>query len=178
MFLFLSGVQVTPPLDSFFPTSTFTMLVFGPFLFFFLSFLDLSLASTSHTLVPRALQKLHRNVARQTHSLANDLRVALRSVLLPRAESNQHVIYCKSGNQAVFNNGNDAGTPPATGSTAAHSGSNTLNPSTSTRRPTGSVSSSATGGSSPTSSPNLPSSPWRLVNSYVSLTICPSRKSD
>lgn len=123
----------------------------------------------SHTLVHRAIQKVQDDAIRHTHSLANDLRVAFGSVLLPRADSTDqpnHVVYCKSGKQTVFGNGNtgssgnssSSGTASNTGSSGSTSttGAGSSRPATSTNV-----------GSSPTSVPTTPSL-WKLIESHVS----------
>jgi hypothetical protein len=121
------------------------MIASNAFIIYAVFLIDLSLASK--TLVPRVLNSLHQNAARQTHNLAQDLRVAFRSILVPRADADQHVVYCKPGKQA-----------PSGGGTSG-SGNATTSASGTSRPPT---STSSNAGSSPTAS----SSPWNLVNSY------------
>jgi hypothetical protein len=122
----------------------------------------------SHTLVHRAIQKVQDDAIRHTHSLANDLRVAFSSVLLPRADTDQlnHVVYCKSGKQAVFGNGNTGSSGNSSSSgTASHTGSSS---STSTISAGSSRPATSTNvGSSPTSVSTTPSL-WKLTESHVS----------
>jgi len=125
------------------------MIAVKSFIFYLVLLLDLSLAS--NTLVPGVLHSLHQNTARRTHNLAKDLRVAFRGILVPRADSREHVVYCKPGKQVHFGGGNNGGNTTATASISGisrHPASTSTNP-----------------GSSPTASV-LPSSPWKLVNTY------------
>jgi len=116
---------------------------------------DPSLAS--HTLIRRVSQ-LHRQAIRQSHSLAQDLRVAFGGILVPRADpsTTRHVVYCKPGKQTPL------GPSPVTGgnngtSTSTKSSGGGATGSTS-RRPT-----STKGSPGPSATP---SSPWNLVNSH------------
>jgi len=93
-------------------------------------------SSGRNTLVSRAVHDIHRRAVRHTHSLARDLRLVFRGLLIPRASSNlQPVVYCKRGDQA----------PLVTGGP-------------------GNATATATKSSSvPTATPT---SPWILANSY------------
>lgn len=129
--------------------------------------IDVSLAS--QTLVPGVLRSLHHKTIRRTHSLASDLRVAFRGILFPRAETSDHLVYCKSGNQAPFGGGSGTGAGGGTDgndqTTAGGSTRNSGSGSSTSRRPSSSISSTRTGTSpSPTVSA---SSLWKLTNSYV-----------
>lgn len=106
-------------------------------------------SSGRNTLVSRAVHDIHRRAVRHTHSLARDLRLVFRGLLIPRASSNlQPVVYCKRGDQA----------PLVSGGSGNASGL----PATATKS-----------GSVPTASAG---SPWILANSYVCqnglLTVC------
>jgi len=109
----------------------------------------------SHTLVQRAAHSIHQKAIRHTHNLAQDLRVAFGTMLVPRANVDQsdHVVYCKSGMQTPF------------GSSSSSGGN-----ATSAASPTGSTGASATtstkAGSSPTTTATTAASPWNLVESH------------
>jgi len=95
-------------------------------------------SSGRNTLVSRAVHDIHRRAVHHTHSLARDLRLVFRGLLIPRASSNlQPVVYCKRGDQSPFVHGNASSALPP---------------------PTATKSSSA-----PTASAT---SPWKLANSY------------
>ena len=129
-------------------TTFWTFLTYTFFLF------DLSLATKS--LVPRVLHGLHAHAARQTHSLARDLRVAFGGILAPRALAEQNVVYCKSAKQVPLSGGSLGN---ASASAPAPTGGGGASQST--------TSTSAKAGPSSTA-PS--SSPWKLLNSYVCCT--------
>jgi hypothetical protein len=109
--------------------------------------------ASQHTLVRRAFDSFHGEAARQTHSLARDLRVAFGEIL-PRSLSSspepRHV-YCKKGRpQAPFSYPGN--------STTGGGGSTTRSRPTSTK---GSKPPANTG-----APPNVPSSPWKLIESH------------
>lgn len=131
--------------------------------------INVSLAS--RTLVPAVIRDLHHKTIRRTHNLASDLRLAFRGILLPRAETNEHLVYCKSGKQAPFSSGGNTGGTDGNASSTGGADQTTVIGTTgssgrgsSTSR--GPSSSSTRAGSNP--SPTVsPSSLWKLTNSYV-----------
>ncbi|KAF8167820.1 concanavalin A-like lectin/glucanase domain-containing protein [Crassisporium funariophilum] len=122
----------------------------------YLILLLVDLSSSTRTLVPRAIHGLHQSALRRTHSLAHDLRVAFRGVLVPRANPSdvQHVVYCKPGKQTTFP-GPNSGPGGGTGNTTT----------TSTGRTTGRPTSSTPPGSKPTATVPA-SSPWKLTDAH------------
>ncbi|KAH9486693.1 putative glycosidase C21B10.07 [Psilocybe cubensis] len=140
------------------------MIVIAKLLIYASLLINLSLAS--RTLVPAAIRGLHHSTIRRTHNLASDLRLAFRGILLPRTETNEHIVYCKSGKQAPFNGGGDdsGGADGNTSSAVGTSGRQTTvigSGSSTSRRPLSSASSS-----SPSATATLPPSLWKLTNSY------------
>lgn len=124
---------------------------------FIIAALFIEQSSASKTLVPGVIHSLHKRAARQTHSLAHDLRVAFQGILVPREVTNNHVVYCKPGKQTTFGGGGGVVNSSSTASTSRSSGSST------SRRTGGS---STKTGSSAAATATV-SSPWNLVNTYV-----------
>jgi len=121
----------------------------------FTIFLALDTALASHqTLVRRAVDSLHLEAARRTHSLAKDLRVAFGGIF-PRAVSSsqpEHVVYCKPARQD----------PQVGWSGGEYNGTSTPMSIIGTHTPTKNHRTSTTTTSSfPTST-----SPWKLIDSH------------
>lgn len=119
-------------------------------------------------LVPRAIRRAHKFAAKQTHSLAKDLRTVFGGVLVPRddtsAATTKHVVYCKP-KQVPFNTGPVSG--GGNGTTVSASGSSGGHPSstsTGTKATTGTK--TATSGQT-SATTTVPDSPWKLQQSYV-----------
>lgn len=119
---------------------------------------DYSIPSEA-SLVPRAIQKVHKHAARQTHSLARDLRVAFAGMLVSRDDTSsttqQRVVYCKP-KQAVM------GKPGSGGGSSTGGG----NVTTTKGYPTSSATGAKTAQSGHPSATNVPSSPWKIQQSY------------
>jgi hypothetical protein len=63
-------------------------------------------SSGQKTFVTRAAHSIHQMAVHHTHNLARDLRIAFGVYLIPRASSdNQHVVFCKRGDQSPLLNG-------------------------------------------------------------------------
>jgi hypothetical protein len=117
--------------------------------------LDTTLAS-HQTLVRRAVDGLHLEAARRTHSLAKDLRVAFGGILPRAVSSSQHVVYCKPARQVPLgSNGGSA----RNGTSISMSNIGTRTPVATKGLPT---STQTSAGSSPTGT-----SSWRLIDSHV-----------
>ncbi|KAF9470525.1 hypothetical protein BDN70DRAFT_888989 [Pholiota conissans] len=119
----------------------------------------------SHTLVYRAIQKVQDGAIRHTHSLANDLRVAFSSVLLSRADGAHpdRVVYCKSGKQATFGNGN---TGSSSNSSTSSSGTASMPASTSSATSSSKSATNTKGTSSAAPSSTSTPSPWTLIETH------------
>lgn len=109
---------------------------------------DASLSSAN--VVPRAIDRLRDVAHRQTKRFAHDLRVAFGAVLVTQPDTpNSRVVYCKSGS------------PSSIGAGGGGSGNGT------SRSPLPSGTTTST--SVKSSSSPVPSSPWKLLDSHVSL---------
>jgi hypothetical protein len=118
--------------------------------------LDAALASRQ-TLVRRAIDGLHLEASRRTHSLAKDLRVAFGGIF-PRAVSSSqqgHVVYCKPARQVPLSPGSSGG------SEYNHTSTSMSIIGTRTRTPTSHPTKASTS-LSPTAT-----SPWKLIDSHV-----------
>lgn len=117
--------------------------------------LDAALASRQ-TLVRRAIDGLHLEASRRTHSLAKDLRVAFGGIF-PRAVSSSqqgHVVYCKPARQVPLSPGSSGG------SEYNHTSTSMSIIGTRTRTPTSHPTKASTS-LSPTAT-----SPWKLIDSH------------
>jgi hypothetical protein len=134
------------------------MVAFGLIFRISTIFLALDTALASHqTLVRRAVDGLHLEAARRTHSLAKDLRIAFGGIL-PRAVSSSQPghVYCKLARQVPLqSNGGSNGTSSSMSiiGTRTRTRTTTKGPPTSTK-------------SSTSSSPTV-SSAWRLTETHV-----------
>jgi hypothetical protein len=124
-------------------------------------FVALDTALASHqTLVRRAIDNLHLEAARRTHSLAKDLRLAFGGIF-PRAVSSSqpgHVVYCKPARQVPLSAGSGGGSE-------YNSTSTSMSIIGTRSRPT-----STKTGTSP--SPTVTSS-WNLIDSHVRILFVP-----
>jgi len=118
-------------------------------------FLALDTALASHqTLVRRAVDGLHLEAARRTHSLAKDLRIAFGGIL-PRAVSSSqpgHVVYCKPARQVPLGSGGGRVNGTSTSMSIIGTRTSTKNHPASTKTSTS---------SSPTAT-----SAWKLIDSH------------
>lgn len=119
---------------------------------------DPSLAS--HTLVRRAVSTLHQKAVQQTHSLAQDLRMAFGGIIVPRADASEprHVVYCRPGRQRPLG---PSGSGSGTGNSSTTVSSSSVGGGSTSRRP---APTTTKGGVTP--SPSA-SSPWKLIDSHV-----------
>ncbi|KAF8061013.1 endo-1,3(4)-beta-glucanase [Lyophyllum atratum] len=112
---------------------------------------DVSPASATTSLVPRAIQNIHMSAVKHTTNLARDLRVAFGGILVAQPpSSNTHAVYCKPGR---------AGTLGGT----VGGGNDTSAGTTSSRPPSSATRSSSSGKPTGTSAA---SSPWKLVETH------------
>jgi len=121
-------------------------------------FLALDVALASHqTLVRRAVDGIHLEAARRTHSLAKDLRIAFGGIL-PRGLSSSQPghVYCKLGRQVPLQSNVGSN---GTSSSMSIIGTRTATTTTTKRRPTSTRSSTS-------SSPTI-SSAWGLTDTLV-----------
>ena len=123
--------------------------------------IDPSLAS--HTLVRRAVSTLHKKAVQQTHSLAQDLRMAFGGIIVPRADASEprHVVYCRPGRQTGQTPLGPSGTGSGTGNSSTTVSGSSVGGGSTSRRP---APSTTKGGVTP--SPSA-SSPWKLIDSHV-----------
>ena len=113
---------------------------------------------TSASLMPRTFQKINGFAVDHTRSLARDLRVAFGSFLVSQRSPDTQ-IYCtpgRPGGQSGSGNSTTSGSPSGT----------SYNPSSTTRHTTTRSATKSGTSATPTSST---SSPWKLVESHVSL---------
>ncbi|KAJ7212052.1 concanavalin A-like lectin/glucanase domain-containing protein [Mycena pura] len=118
---------------------------------------SLLLALAANGASANVLKRASDFAARQTRSLARDLRVAFGGVL-PRSDSAQHVIYCKNPVSA----GALAGDDSSGSASSAGSGSTSANASKSSTKK-GAVAGTATGSGAATTA----TSAWHLTQSYA-----------
>ncbi|KAG6891099.1 hypothetical protein C0995_014189 [Termitomyces sp. Mi166 len=112
--------------------------------------------AASATLVPRAVQTIHKAAVRHTKNLARDLRVAFSGILVtqPSASDSQHVIYCRPGRPGLGGVAGNGTSPNGASPSGTSSAGSSSTKSSSSVAPTGSGTSSA------------PSSPWKLTESH------------
>jgi len=99
--------------------------------------LSVNLSSGRKSFVTRTAHDIHQMAVHHTHNLARDLRIAFG--VIRASNDNQHVVYCKRGDQSPLVNG----------------GSGNV-----------SISSSATQSSSTPKATTTATSPWKLFQSY------------
>lgn len=116
-------------------------------------------------LVPRAIRRAHKFAAKQTHSLAKDLRLVFGGVLISRddtaAATTKHVVYCKP-KQVPFNTGPVGG--GGNGTTVSGSSAGHPSPTSTGTKATTGTKTTTNGQTSATAT--VPDSLWKLQQSY------------
>jgi hypothetical protein len=151
-------------------------------LYLLIIFLDFTSVSAD-SLVSRAVQSVHSSAIRHTRSFARDLRIAFGAVLQTQTGSdniipNTRVVYCKSGASSLSggnsssttgdgDGGSNSGSGSGSGSTSNGSGSSSSGSGGFSRSP-GPSSTKSSGGAKATGSV---STPWKLQQSYVRLSV-------
>src|ERR1700734_1433984 len=117
--------------------------------FVYIILLLVNFSSGRKTFITRAAHDIHQMAIRHTHNLASDLRIAFGGYLIRRESSdNQHVVYCKRGDQSPLLNGGSGGSGNVSATELTSKSHATATHSSSTPKAT-------------------TTSPWKLDKSYV-----------
>jgi hypothetical protein len=102
--------------------------------------LSVNVSSGRKSFVTRTVHDIHQIAVQHTHNLARDLRIAFG--VIRASNDNQHVVYCKRGDQSPLVNGGSGNVSISSSATSTHSSSKPKATTTAT-------------------------SPWKLFQSYV-----------